>query len=115
MPGMLEYLLLEDGLNAGLTNSPDFFLTSEGLLSNKPSSSLSSEVAVGETSNDVERGMISAVSVDDRECEILRASAVSAVGETVCDTGSESACVCVLDLAVLGELSLLKSIDRTAS
>jgi len=65
---MLEYLRLEDGLNAGFTNSPDFFLTKDGLLGSKPSSSsLSSDVAAGETSKDVERGMINAVSVDDLE------------------------------------------------
>jgi hypothetical protein len=78
---MLEYLRLDDGRKAGLTNSPDFFRTSDGLLSIPSSSSLSSDDCVGESN--LGRGITMAVSVDDRECEILRASADRAVGDVI--------------------------------
>lgn len=81
MPGILEYLRLDEGRSAGFTSSPDFFRTSDGLESGpSSSSSLSSDDCVGE-SNFV-LGIMIAVSVDDRECEIFRASADSAVGDT---------------------------------
>lgn len=113
MPGMLEYRLLDDGLKAGLTSSPDFFRTRDGLHVIASSSSLSSVVCAGESANDV-RGMMMAVSVFDLECEILRASGVRAVGDVVCDTGSEL--VCPIGAPFLsGDPSLFKSIDRTAS
>ena len=109
---MLEYLLREEGLNAGLTNSPDFLRTSEGLLRGpSSSSSLSSVVPVGDSTKVGLEMTISAVL--DRECEILRASGVRAVGEVVWDTGSDS--VRWMWLPTLsGEPSLRKSIDRTA-
>lgn len=80
---MLEYLLRDDGLNAGLTSSPDFFLTSDGLLRGPSSSSLSlsSVLWVGESANVGLEMTISAVF--DLECEILRASGVRAVGEVI--------------------------------
>jgi hypothetical protein len=80
---MLEYRRLEDGRSAGFTNSPDFFRTSDGFESCS-SSSLSSDPWVGD-SKCVCRGMMIAVSVDDRECEIFRASALNAVGDVICE------------------------------
>lgn len=79
---MLEYLLLDDGRRAGLTSSPDFFLTSGGLLKPLSSSSLSSEpdVAFAESVKDGLETMI-AVSVDDLECDIFLASAVRPFGD----------------------------------
>lgn len=110
---MLEYRRLDVGLRAGLTSSPDFFRISEGFDKGPPSSSLSSEVAVSDSVvKDAVRGNMIAVSVDDRECEIFRASRESGVGDVVCDTGSDlPASLCSL----AGEPSLLRSIDRTAS
>ena len=87
---MLEYRRREEGRRAGLTSSPDFFRTSEGL-NGFSSSSLSSEPCVGDSSNCC-LGFKIAVSVDDRECEIFLASALSAVGEVDCECGSDSVC-----------------------
>jgi hypothetical protein len=69
---MLEYRRLDDGRKAGLTSSPDFFRTNDGLDSGpSSSSSLSSDVCVGESN--LARGIMIAVSVDDRECDIFLA------------------------------------------
>jgi len=77
---MLEYLRLDEGRRAGLTNSPDFFLTSGGLTL-RPSSDSSSSLSSDGDSVMIRSGMMMAFSVDDLECEILRAVALNAVGE----------------------------------
>jgi len=105
---MLEYRRLEDGLRAGLTSSPDFFLTSGGLTRSSSSSSSSSLSSEGDSVT-TRSGMMMAVSVDDLECEILRAVALNAVGEWMVVVGSENETP-----FLAGEPSRLSSIDRTA-
>lgn len=83
---MLEYLRLDEGLRAGLTNSPDFFLKSGGLIW-RPSSSSSS---LSEGDSVMRSGMRIVVSVEDLEWEILRADALRAVGEWIVVVGSEA-------------------------
>lgn len=68
MPGMLEKRRHEDGRSAGLTSSPDFFLTMTGRERWSESFSLSSvEGDLGFVSHTIEP------SVEDLECEIFRA------------------------------------------
>jgi hypothetical protein len=95
-----------------LTNSPDFFLTSGGLTrspSSSESSSSSSSLASDGDSVITWSGMTMAVSVEDLECEILRAVALSAVGEWTVVVGSEKETP-----FLAGDPSRLSSMDRTA-
>jgi hypothetical protein len=103
---MLEYLRLDEGRRAGLTSSPDFFLTSGGL-TRSPSSESSSLSSDGDSVT-ARSGMMMAVSVDDLECVILRAVALSAVGEWMVVVGSEK------ETPLAGDPSRLSSMDRTA-
>ena len=106
---MLEYLRLDEGRRAGLTNSPDFFLTSGGLTRSPSSESSSSSLSSDGDSVTIRSGMMMAFSVDDLECEILRAVALSAVGEWMVVVGSEKETP-----FLAGDPSLLSSMDRTA-
>jgi len=82
---MLEYLRRDEGRNAGLTNSPDFFLRRGGLECGWSSSSspLSSvpDVAVDDS---VMPGEVTTMadSVLDLEWDIFLASGVNVLGDT---------------------------------
>lgn len=111
---MLEYRLLDEGRRAGLTSSPDFLRTSGGLTLRLSSSSLSSDVCMGDS---VKSGLTMLVAVEDLECEILRASGERAVGDVMVVVGSERVLWCSAPPAWrirTGDGSLFNSIDRTA-
>lgn len=77
---MLEYLRRDAGRRAGFTSSPDFLRNSGGFIRNPSSSaSLSSEdvVMTGQVSRGSTLCLESKISLDERECAILRASAES--------------------------------------
>jgi hypothetical protein len=76
VPGMLEGRRLDEGRRAGLTNSPDFFRRSGGLTVKPISSSLSSEVWMGESVKEAVLWLDRLISLADLEWAILRASGV---------------------------------------
>lgn len=79
VPGMLDGLRRDGGRSAGLTSSPDFLRSSGGFIrSSSSSASLpSDELMIGSVLSGWMMCCESVISLDDREWDILRASAES--------------------------------------